>query len=501
MILSSNARRAPCAALLERVEHLRASAAGHGDAAHRSALGQFFTPLSVARFMASQIGDTDEDVTLLDPGAGFGILAAAAVAELLGRPAPPRSLRLTLYEIDDDLLRDLSTVLRLCGEACRAVGVSFVGEVLARDFIADVVRRRLEPCHNVVITNPPYRKLNNGTPQREYLRALGVEVNNLYAGFLMVASRLMTKGGELVAITPRSFCSGPYFRRFRQDFLDRVALSHVHLYDSRDSTFAADAVLQENIIFRAVRTRHRTPVVITASAEPGAAVRSQRLVSFESVVRPGDSQGMWHLVADDQDAALMGLMDGQPARLCELGLEVSTGRVVPFRAAAFLRATAADGTVPLLYPQHVSRGHVSWPMPGGPRPNALLRCAATEALLVPNGPYVLVRRLSAKEEARRVVAVVHEATTAQGPAVAFENHLNYFHSAGGPLGRELAYGLAAYLNSDLVDRCFRLFNGHTQVNATDLRYLRYPTLETMTAHGAELLAAAAASAGARSHVA
>ena len=39
----------------------------------------------------------------------------------------------------------------------------------------------------------------------------------------------------------------------------------------------------------------------------------------------------------------------------------------------------------------------------------------------------------------------------------------------------LAKGLAMFLNSTLVDVYFRQFNGHTQVNATDLRSLRYPT--------------------------
>jgi adenine-specific DNA-methyltransferase len=39
----------------------------------------------------------------------------------------------------------------------------------------------------------------------------------------------------------------------------------------------------------------------------------------------------------------------------------------------------------------------------------------------------------------------------------------------------LAKGLAAFLNSSLVDLYFRQFSGHSQVNATDLRMLRYPT--------------------------
>jgi adenine-specific DNA-methyltransferase len=58
--------------------------------------------------------------------------------------------------------------------------------------------------------------------------------------------------------------------------------------------------------------------------------------------------------------------------------------------------------------------------------------------------------------------------------VGFENHINYFHHDGRPLERLLAKGLVAFLNSTLVDIYFRQFNGHTQVNAQDLKALRYP---------------------------
>jgi adenine-specific DNA-methyltransferase len=40
---------------------------------------------------------------------------------------------------------------------------------------------------------------------------------------------------------------------------------------------------------------------------------------------------------------------------------------------------------------------------------------------------------------------------------------------------DLARGLCTYLNSTQVDGYFRLFNGHTQVNAMDLRKLPYPS--------------------------
>jgi adenine-specific DNA-methyltransferase len=71
------------------------------------------------------------------------------------------------------------------------------------------------------------------------------------------------------------------------------------------------------------------------------------------------------------------------------------------------------------------------------------------------------------------------------PLVGFENHLNVYHRDSAGLPMELARGLALFLNSTLVDSYFRQFNGHTQVNATDLRMLQYPdqeVLETLGAH-------------------
>ena len=65
-----------------------------------------------------------------------------------------------------------------------------------------------------------------------------------------------------------------------------------------------------------------------------------------------------------------------------------------------------------------------------------------------------------------------------GP-VAFENHLNVFHVKGEGLDEETARGLTVWMNSTLIDRFFRIFSGHTQVNATDLRSMRFPTRDAL----------------------
>jgi hypothetical protein len=65
----------------------------------------------------------------------------------------------------------------------------------------------------------------------------------------------------------------------------------------------------------------------------------------------------------------------------------------------------------------------------------------------------------------------------------FENHLNLFHENKRGLPEELAHGLAAYLNSTFVDENFRRFSGHTQVNATDLKLMRYPSRDVLIEFG------------------
>jgi adenine-specific DNA-methyltransferase len=115
------------------------------------------------------------------------------------------------------------------------------------------------------------------------------------------------------------------------------------------------------------------------------------------------------------------------------------------------------------------------PIESKKKPNAIALNEETRKLMVPNGNYVLTKRLTSKEETRRIVAGLYTPDLAEVNVVGFENKTNYFHAHGKPLEIDFAKGLWVYLNSTVVDQYFRQFNGHTQVNATDLRTLRYPT--------------------------
>jgi adenine-specific DNA-methyltransferase len=462
---------------LDRVDRLRVEA--FGKTKQKSYLGQFATPPVVATTMAKMFGQLGDSVRLLDAGAGVGSLSAAFVAEMCGRARRPTRITATGFEIDAHFVDYLQGSFGYCCQAAAEHGIAFDGRVIQEDFViagGEALRNILfgRDVFDAAILNPPYKKLASDSAQRLALRSVGIETSNLYTAFIALAVKLLEPGGELVAITPRSFCNGAYFRPFRELFLREMSIQAIHVFESRAEAFGDDGVLQENVIIHAVKTPRRPKaVVVTASYRPGEDVTTQH-VPYEQFVNPADPERFIHIVTDEAGGHVSELMGGLPASLADLGLSVSTGPVVDFRSAQYLRANPERDTVPLVYPTHFADGWIAWPKRGAKKPNAIAVTKESGKWLLPSAVYVLVKRFSAKEEKRRVVAAVFDPARFACNSVGFENHVNYFHETGNGLSMPLAKGLASVLNSTVVDTYFRQFNGHTQVNATDLRNIRYP---------------------------
>ena len=444
--------------------------------------------------MASMFAGRDGEVRLLDAGAGTGSLIQAFVEVRCTVKPLPNRIHTVAYEVDSSFLGPLHRTLEHCRKHCLSFGVHFSADVHNADFIEaalPLIRGDLfsgpQTPFNVAILNPPYRKISSDSRTRLLLRSAGIETSNLYTGFLALAAKLLCEGGEMVAITPRSFANGPYFRPFRELFLRLMSLRRLHVFESRSVAFECEKVLQENIILHAVKsaTKPRSVTASMSSGSPDAPVTT-RECAYNEVVSPDDTEQFIHLITDDVQQEARLILARFHTSLTELGLEVSTGRVVDFRARQFLAPQPVNGTVPLIYPCHFNGGYVKWPKTPSRKPNAILDTETTEELLVPSAIYVLAKRFTTKEERRRVVACIYDPTRIHASRVGFENHLNYFHAHGAGLSLNLARGLTAFLNSTVLDVYFRQFNGHTQVNATDLRNLRYPSRAQLESLGRRL---------------
>jgi hypothetical protein len=290
---------------------------------------------------------------------------------------------------------------------------------------------------------------------------------------------MMAPAGQIVAIIPRSFCNGPYYRPFRDFILERAAIRHMHLFESRSQAFKDDDVLQENIIIRLERDGRHGPVTVSTSSDDTFADLVTHEYPFDRIVLPDDHERFIHVPTSPKKNAIE-LSEAIHYTLADLGIKVSTGPVVDFRLKQHLRDMPGERSVPLLYPAHFSTSGTTWPIAGLKKPNAIECNADTEKWLYASGYYCVVRRFSSKEEKRRIVAsVVKPGTFGDAPLLGFENHLNVFHDNRRGLSEALTFGLATFLNTTAVDEAFRRFNGHTQVNATDLKMMKYPSRATL----------------------
>ena len=269
-------------------------------------MGQFLTPPGVAGLLAGMFDSAEGDVRLLDIGAGVGALTAAFVEEVLGRAQKPRSLHLTVWEAEEAFIGRLERVLEGCVEAGRGAGVPTnymvnrgdalrgAVELVQEDDLFRAPLRRRGFTH--AIMNPPYRKINTDSEARLLLRRAGLETSNLYTGFLWLAAMLLDSNGQMVAITPRSFCNGPYFRPFRTEFLETMSLRRLHVFESRSAAFSRDDVLQENIVVHAIKGEKAADSLFTSLGNEIHLERSYRLLRNPRERWVSPYQGKEHVV-------------------------------------------------------------------------------------------------------------------------------------------------------------------------------------------------------------
>lgn len=467
--------------LLDYADSLRRTIAPGTALRQKSALGQFMTPAPVARFMASLFPPSAQHAcTLLDAGAGVGALTCAFLDRwAAGDGFSFSKVQVDAYEVDPRLRVYLERTLT---SYLTRLPVSF--RVFPDDFIESAAMQSLAPLrYTHAILNPPYKKINNLSRHRLILRQVGIETVNLYSAFVALALSLMKPGGQLVAIVPRSFCNGPYYRPFRDFILNRAALRHLHLFASRDKAFRDDDVLQENVIIRLECAGSQGTVTVSNSTDDTFNDIVAHEQPFDRIVLPDDQERFIHVPTSPGYNAIE-LSKCVRSTIGDLGIEVSTGPVVDFRLLKYIKREPDRDTVPLLYPGHFSSQTTHWPISGIKRGDCIQVNSETRKWLYPSGFYTVVRRFSSKEEPRRIVAnVVRPDKFPGAELLGFENHLNIFHEDRHGLPEALAYGLALFLNTTAVDENFRRFNGHTQVNATDLRLMKYPDRHTLLALG------------------
>lgn len=466
--------------------------------------GQYLTPPSAAFFMVEQLGVIHNGDRVLEPALGSGTLLCA-IAESLMNAGRPLEMEMVGFETDSDLFELASENIDRAVRGAIRYGITIRTRLYNADFVTQFIDTLQPPLfesqydvalshYEKIIANPPYAKLDTQAPVTKLLKDYTLGTTNLYTIFMGLAVSRLAPSGRASFLVPRSFCSGTYFTEFRRRFLEQTILRSVHLFDSRRENFEQDNILQENLIITFDRRKNGSlptsdSLTISTSANTDDLPERQYYVaSRKSIIGKQNGNLFLRFPKNHLDEQLIEIMDSWSGYLQGYGWEVSTGPVVAFRSREYLLTEKTDVSVPLLWLQNIYPLTTKWPIEKGVKTKPQwMNPIGSESLLVPARNYTILRRFSAKEEARRLVAAYWLGVDWPYQWIGLENHLNYVYGGRLAMSPSETVGLAAYYCSGFADRYFRLVNGNTQVNATELRALPLPPKEILAEIGRQYL--------------
>lgn len=435
---------------------------------------QYLTHEDVATFMSDLFSPHNEEnkLRILDPGAGTGRLGISTLKKYSSIPK-----EITFVELEPqifDVLEKETNILSNDKTDIKLVHDSFIDTAIS--WIENDIK------FDKIILNPPYFKIGSNSEESLKLKKLGIRVPNIYAGFMWLSSMLLERNGEMVAIVPRSFFNGLYFNSFRDYLSKSSSLEFIHVFNLRDKVFGGDSVLQESVIVKIRNNQQSDNIIVSYSDDH----------SFNNISKQEYySQAIWDKGNNKFIRIPSNKIDLPGLEELDLGektadINVSTGPVVDFRLTENISQNYIPGyEIPLLYPAHMKNQEVQWPLERinkyGQFYRSTKKSIEEDSNVLPlNGYYVVVRRISSKEEKKRIVASVVSPKFFNSEYITFENHLNYFHFHRSGLDENIAKGLCVYLNSFEVNNYFSSISGSTQVNVTDLRAIPLPSVEKLS---------------------
>lgn len=457
----------------------------------RKKIGQFFTSYKTAGFMASlfDLSFLGRDIKILDPGAGTGILSAALIGRIkeTGRF---KHISLTCYENDCNII----PVLRENLEYIKInIGVRFDYKIIDKNYILsqeddfnfNLYSNSDTEKYDLIISNPPYLKIPRNCPESLAMSEIVHGSPNLYFLFAAMSLFNLKENCEMVYIMPRSWTSGQYFKAFREYILKYGHIEHIHLFESRNKVFRQEQVLQETAIIKIRKNTSKCSINITSSTSDSDFKSLSRIcVPYDRIVSGLDSYILLPTSSDELEVLYK--INTYSDTMPDLGFRMKTGIIIDFRQYENLRKNADKNNVPLFYSQHIRNGRVNH-LPSGKEFDWV--SDENPSIIQENKNYVFCKRFTAKEEKRRLQCGIYLSSDfPEYKKIGTQNKINFVDKENGDnLSVYETYGIYALLNSSLFDNYYRILNGSTQVNSTEINSIPVPPVKTITDIGKMLI--------------
>ncbi len=447
-------------------------------------IGRFFTKKGTAALMSVMCRPQGaEAVSVLDPGAGTGILSAALLERLCRSKQPPKLVELTCYENDAMMLPMLEyNLLRLRRKMRHDYGVKLVYTVREENFLLSAADE-VGGCFDFVIMNPPSALLAKDTAEGEAHAALCAGTTDIAFLFAAMGMKMLKSGGEMIALLPTAYARGVYLDRIRAYLTESAHISKIHTFVAKSKTSDNDT-LRGSMILKFVKTPVEAGAVIALSSSysdgDGGDITVLPPFPYDRIVNP--ENGMLLLLKSNEDAEVLARVEALPETMSSLGLRMRTGLTLESRYPDSLRASATDGALPLIHPKSIRDGIIHLP---------------TEKYIIPvipslaqkNKNMLFIKRVPAKSDKRHLLCGAYLAS--QLPhfeKISTHNKLNYIdYEDGREMDPAMLFGLYGVLSSDLYEQYCTVLSKAPQINTADYGNLPLPDLKTLREIGNQLL--------------
>lgn len=449
---------------------------------------QFFTSKEIAYKMLSTIDFTCikslDEITILEPAAGCGILILAIVLFII-KNTKIKSIKIDAYEIDEDLARILrKNLLKLKKYIKHNTDISLVTRVFNDNFILKNKnkweRKYIKNTYNIIISNPPFKKINKVSPEAKALKNIVFGQPNIYTLFIALSLKLLDHNGIYTVVSPRSYLIGTYNEKLRKYAFTNYTLRSIYSFDNRNMFKFAN---QEIIISSFINNKLVNYIDIYHNDKFKYKTNIKQIIYDKerySLIVP----------KNHYDIELINKLHKFKYTLGDLGVNVSVGPIVQFRNEKYLSSQVyKNNYVPMIISKDIIENDIVYFDRKNTRKTHNKSINNEAKNLIKNSNYLLLRKVTAKDDKETIISAVLRKNYFNCELLGVDNNLLYFHSKNheGELSIEECYGLFCYINSNYFKQLYSLINGNHTINVSDFNNIKFPDLYSIKQMGKTLL--------------
>ena len=458
-------------------------------------LGRLFTKKDTAALMANMLAlDEKKNVyTILDPGAGTGILAAAAIEAVCKNCPMAKQIFITCYENDPVFIPMLKNNLERIRKKCRHdYGVKLYVTVYEENYLTESKNHYTvalfdeiqEDKFDLILCNPPLDLIDKHSAEADTVG--GVTQLKVAAPYLFcrMAAKHLEEGGQLVIVMPTSAATSSGVAAFRKEMADSLSLRKIHLFVGKQKNAKRAIPLKKSFILAYTKGERGETVDVTTSTDNGKEITALPAIPYSFIV---DQDGTLTLPKSVEDTKIVKHISDLPETLTSLGLKMSTGLILDSRCEGMLFTEPVKGSVPLIRPSAIKGGQIRFPQPIKHQYIVPLN----EKLVQRNKNMIIIKRVPAKSDERFVNSAIYMAAQLPGYRyISTHNKINFIDTVDKniEINPRFAFGLFALLNSTIYDRYISITSKSKQINSKEMRDLPLPPRNIIENIGMRLMA-------------